>query len=138
MNTIVGSELEAHLASIAADHGVNIKSSNDHKLRGTQEAIKSKWFLGGRKVVYSMACDVDEPVHTVRFRESALETSWGIPPPTLTVETTTQHGTKVNESRVDRSVGGGGRLDYGTLRSAFEQTSSEAGWTFAFEAGKRP
>lgn len=131
-------ELGRHLASVAGQHGLQITATDSRSLSGTQEAIKARWFLGGRKVVYRMSCDLDEPSHRVRFREAALESSWGIPPPTFTVETTRQHGTKVNESRVDSSVGGGGHLDYGTLRTAFEKTVRDDGWTFALEAGKSP
>lgn len=137
-NQVAGAELGRHLASVAGQHGLQITATDRGRLSGTLEAIKARWFLGGRKVVYRMSCDLDEPSHRVRFREAALESSWGIPPPTFSVETTTQHGTKVSESRVDTSVGGGGHLDYGSLRTAFEQTVRDDGWTFTLETGKSP
>lgn len=117
---------------------MKLTSADDRTVSGTLETIKAKWFLGGRKVSYRMACSVDEPSRTVRFREAAIESSWGIPPPTLTVERTTQHGTRVSESRTDRGVGGGGHLDYGGLREALEQTARAGGWQFTLELGKMP
>jgi hypothetical protein len=39
---------------------------------------------------------------------------------------------------VDRSVGGGGTLEYGRLREAMEAAVRDAGWQFAFEAGRNP
>ena len=137
-NAILESELVARLASIADAHSVKVTAIDDHTLKGTQEAIKSKWFLGGRKVVYRMTCDVDEASRTIRFREAAAESSWGMPPPSLTVEKTTQQGTRVSVSRTDRSVGGGGHLDYGGLRAAFEQAVRGGGWQFTVEVGKVP
>lgn len=137
-DSILESELVARLTSIADAHSVKVTSIDDRTLRGTQEAIKSKWFLGGRKVVYRMACDVDEASRTIRFREVTVESSWGMPPPTFTVEKTTQQDTRVSVSRTDRSVGGGGHLDYGGLRAAFEQAVRGGGWQFTVEVGKLP
>ena len=137
-NILGGSELETRLASIFDAHGVTVTANDNHRLSGTQEAIKAKWFLGGRKVVYRMSCDVDAASRAIRFRESAVESSWGIPPPTLTVETTSQRGTRVSESRTDRGPGGGGTLEYGSLRQAIEQAVRDNGWQFAFESGRLP
>jgi hypothetical protein len=137
-DTILGSELLARLASIADAHGVKTTSIDDRTLSGTQDAITSKWFLGGRKVVYRITCQADEASRTVRFRQAVVESSWGIPPPRLTVEKTTQQGIRVSESRTDRSVGGGGHLDYAGLRAAFEQAVRAGSWQFTVEAGKMP
>ena len=54
-------------------------------------------------------------------------------PPTLTVQTTWQYGTRVNANRVDKSVGGGGRLEFGKFREEVEQAVKDAGWEFVFE-----
>lgn len=35
-----------------------------------------------------------------------MESSWGLPPPTFTVETTSQFGSRVNTTRTDAGVGG--------------------------------
>lgn len=106
--------------------------------RGEVESIRAKWWLGGRKVTYRMSCRLTEADHTVHFREAAVERSWGIPPPTLTVATTTTSGWKRNEARTDVSVGGGGSLNYGQVRSALEQAAVAAGWKFDLEGGRMP
>ncbi len=85
------------------------------------------------------SCQLTEPDHTVHFGEDRpVERSWGIPPPTLTVETTTTSGWKRNEKRTDVSVGGGGSLDYGQVRQAVEQAAVAAGWNFHLEGGRMP
>ena len=127
-DTILRSELMTRLASIADAHGVKVTSIDDRTLKGTQEAIKAKWLLGSRKVVYRMACEVDEASRTVRFREGTTDVEWGLPPPGFTVEKTTQQGARVSVSRTDKDVGGGGHLDYGALRGAFEQAARAGGW----------
>lgn len=132
------SDLAARLASIADAHGVKVTSNDDRTLKGTQEAIRAKWILGGRKVVYRFSCRAEASTHEVRFRESVAESSWGVPPPTLTVEKTRQIGTRVSQARTDTGAGGGGTLDYGRLRDAVEQAVRDAGWQFVFEAGRMP
>ena len=130
-----GAELIARLTATTAAHDVEA-SSDSRTIRGAHEAIKSKWFLGGRKVTYKMSCEIDEPSRSVRFRESSVESSWGVPPPALTVEKTTERGARVTESRTERAVGGGGRLDYGSLRADVEDAVRSAGWKFVFESGR--
>jgi hypothetical protein len=130
--------LMAKVTSIADVHGVKAAGADGRTLTGTQEAIRSKWFLGGRKVTYRMRCEFDEPGRAVRFREGAVESSWGLAPPTLTVEKTTQRGARVSESRTDRGVGGGGHLDYGGLREDIEKAVRTEGWQFVFEPGRLP
>lgn len=137
-DSLLRSDLATRLASITSAHGVTITASDDRTLTGTQEAITAMWFLGGRKVTYRMSCDFDEASRTVRFRETVRESSWGLPPPSLSVETTTQQGTRVSASRTDRGVGGGGHLDYGGLRTAFEEAAGAGGWQIKVEAGKMP
>src|SRR5450830_1935461 len=101
-DTIPGSELLARLASVADAHGVKATSIDDRTLSGTQEAITSEGCLGGRRVCHRMTCQADEASRTVRFRQAIVESSWGIPPPSLTVEKTTQQGTRGSESRTER------------------------------------
>ena len=132
-------DLLSRLCAIAAAEGIDPASTGGDTVLGAQSAIVSKWFLGGRKVVYKFSCRLDEPARLVRFREMTTETSWGIPPLTLTVEKTSQRGGRVSESRTDKSVGGGGgTLNYGQLRSALEQAARDVGWQFTLEAGKVP
>jgi hypothetical protein len=106
--------------------------------RGEIDSIRAKWWFGGRKVAYRMSCRLTEADHTVHFREAALESSWGIPPPTLTVQTTRTSGWTRNEKRTDVSIGGGGTLNYGEVRQAVEQAAVAAGWTFHLEGGRMP
>ena len=118
--------------------GLNVHDDAEEGFRGEVESIRAKWWLGGRKVAYYMSCRLTESDHTVHFRESSVERSWGIPPPTLTVETTTTSGWKRNEKRSDVSVSGGGSLNYGQVRDALEQAAAAAGWKFNLEGGRMP
>ena len=115
-----------------------MRTDAQHGLTGEAEKIGAKWWLGGRKVAYHMSCRLTEADHTVHFRESIVERSWGIPPPTLTVETTSVSGWKRSGQRHDASVGGGGALDYGKVRDAVESASTAAGWKFHLEGGRLP
>ena len=126
-------ELLARLSSLASSHGGTASMPDDHTVKGTLTAIKAKWFLGGRKVTSNFTCTLDTASHEAHFRESAIESSWGLPPPTFTVETTSQYGSRVNTTRVDKSVGGGGRLEFGKFRESVEQAVKDAGWEFVFE-----
>ena len=62
-----------------------------------------------------------------------MESSWGLPPPTFTVETTSQVGSRINTTRKDAGVGGGGRLEFGKFREDFERAVQNAGWKFLYE-----
>jgi len=126
-------ELLARLSSIASSHGGTASMPNDHTVKGPLTAIKAKWLLGGRKVTSNFTCTLDTASHEARFRESAIESTWGLPPPTFTVQTTSQYGSRVNTTRVDKSVGGGGILEFGKFREEVEQAVKDAGWEFVFE-----
>ena len=118
--------------------GLRILDEAEDRCSGEVESIRAKWWFGGRKVAYRMSCRLTETDHTVHFREAAVERSWGIPPPSMTVETTSTSGWKRNEQRTDISVGGGGSLDYGQVRNALEQAAVAAGWNFLLEGGRMP
>jgi hypothetical protein len=62
-----------------------------------------------------------------------MESSWGLPPPTFTVETTSQFGSRVNTTRTDTGVGGGGTLEFGKFRENFARAVQDAGWKFVYE-----
>ena len=130
-------ELREILKSAFAKAGVTISESNG-ALAGTRESIKAKWWLGGRKVVYRMSCLLAEAERIVHFREAVLERSWGIPPPTFTIETTTTSGWKRSGTRTDISAAGGGEIDYARVREMVENAVASAGWTFHFEGGRLP
>lgn len=133
LNTLPQAELLARLSSIASHHGGIASMPDECTVAGTLTAIKAKWFLGGRKVTSNFTCTLDTASHEAHFRESAVESSWGMPPPSLTVQTTSQYGTRVNATRVDKGVGGGGRLEFGKFREEVEQAVKDAGWEFVFE-----
>lgn len=126
-------ELLDRIAAIATQAGGSVKSSNGSLVEGSVTAIASKWFFGGRKVVNNFRCSLDPESSQVRYRESAIETSWGFPPPTLRVETTSQYGTRVKQTRTDTSPGGGGRLEFGKFREQLEHAARDVGWSFVNE-----
>lgn len=123
-------DLLARLSAALKLAGGSVTSQDTHTLAGTLTAITSKWFLGVRKVTDTVTCRLVPEAHEVQLREVATETSWGMPPPTFTVETTTQSGTRVTSTRTDTSVGGGGRLEFGTFREELAKVTRDAGWTF--------
>lgn len=131
-------DLAAELNRQAAAAGLTVRMASAHDLSGETENIRAKWWLGGRKVTYRMSCHLTEDDHTVHFREAVIERSWGIPPPILTVETTTVSGWKRSGERHDVSLGGGGDLDYARVRNAMEAASTAAGWRFQLEGGRMP
>jgi hypothetical protein len=131
-------DLLAELKKQAAILGVAVRDGADRELLGEAESIGAKWWLGGRKVNYKMSCRLAEAERTLHFREAVVERSWGIPPPTLTVETTVS-GWKRSGERTDVSLGGGGgKLDYARMREAVERAAVAAGWTFHLEGGRMP
>lgn len=135
VNTLAQAELAALLSSIAGAHGGTAATPDERTVTGTLTAIKAKWFLGGRKVTSNFRCTLDPATHEARFRESAVESSWGLPPPTFTVETTSQYGSRVSTTRSDKGPGGGGTLEFGRFRESVERAVQDAGWTFVYEVG---
>jgi len=133
VTTFSQAELLKRLSLIASSHGGTSSVPDDHTATGTLTAIKAKWLLGERKVTNTFTCTLDPANHEAHFRESAVETSWGMPPPTFTVQTTSQFGARVKATRVDKGVGGGGILEFGTFRESVERTVKDAGWEFLYE-----
>jgi len=138
MSTESKTSLLERLAHLAADHDVALSPQGQDTLKGELDVSLGRWMIGGHSIKYRCWCQLDETARTVTFRESTTETSWGIPPPTVKVERRTQSGTHVSETTATSAPGGGGRLDYGALRERFAAAAREAGWTFTYEAGKRP
>jgi hypothetical protein len=132
------SNLLADLTSRGAALGLSVRDEGNDGLTGQAESIRAKWFLGGRKVSYRMSCRLVEAEHTVRFREAVSETTWGIPPPTLTVEKTTTKGWARSGERTDRSLGGGGTIDFARVREELKPLVTAAGWQFHLEGGRMP
>jgi hypothetical protein len=131
------SDLLQNLKSRAAALGLSV-GGDAHALTGEIESIGAKWLLGGRKVVYRMSCRLDEAQRAVRFRESVNEKTWGMPPPTLSVEKTSVKGWERSGARTDKSVGGGGTVDYGRVREELKRAVTDAGWRFELEGGRAP
>ncbi|MGE0040875.1 MAG: hypothetical protein AB7H88_05390 [Vicinamibacterales bacterium] len=138
MATLANQALIDRLRTVAESAGLEPVASPAHALAAEREIPLGKWFLGGRKVVYRLSCDLDEGAHDVRFRESTTESSWGVPPPAFTVETTSQSGTAARQQTTVTSPGGGGRFELGQIRDRFEGAAREAGWDFHIEVGKKP
>jgi hypothetical protein len=138
LTILSASGLRAELGKQAASLGIKLRDGQDHDLTGEVEAIQAKWWFGGRKVNYKMSCHLSEADQTVNFREAVVERSWGIPPPTLSVEKTTVSGWKRSGARSDVSLGGGGSLDYARMRETAEKTATAAGWKFHLEGGRMP
>ena len=136
MKTLTQHELSTTLSKETAALGLNVREDAQQGLAGETESIRAKWWFGGRKVAYRMSCRLSESDLTVHFRESVVEQSWGIPPPALTVETTTTSGWKRSGERRDVSVGGGGSLDYAKVRDVVEAAVAAAGWKFHLESGR--
>ena len=133
VTTLSQAELLKRLSLIASSHGGTSAAPDDHSVTGTLTVIKAKWLLGGRKVTSHFTCTLEPVAHEARFHESAVESSWGLPPPTFTVQTTSQYGARVKETRMDKGVGGGGILEFGAFRESVEQAVKDAGWEFLYE-----
>ncbi len=128
-------DLVARLSDVVQAAGGTITRHDAQTLQATLTAITSQWFLGGRKATDSVTCRLVPDAHEVHLRETATETSWGLPPPALTFETTTQRGARVTTSRTEKAAGGGGgRLEFGRFRDAVEKATREAGWQFVYDA----
>lgn len=131
-------DLLAELRKQISALGLNVLDDSQEGLTGEAESIRAKWWLGGRKVSYRMSCRPKESEHTVDFREAVIERSWGIPPPTLSVETTSVSGWKRSGTRKDISIGGGGSIDFAKVRNAVEAATAAAGWNFHLVGGRMP
>jgi hypothetical protein len=138
MVNLSSTELIATLRSLAESDGLHTTASQTHTLTAEREIPLGKWFLGGRKAVYRMSCDIDDAAHDVRFCESTRESSWGVPPPSFTTEVTSQSGSRIQQTTTVKSPSGGGTFDIGHVRGDIETAVSAAGWQFHLDAGRRP
>lgn len=138
MSAAFAQSLLADLTSRAAALGLSVRDKGNDGLAGQADSIRAKWFLGGRKLSYRMSCRLAEAEHIVRFREAVSEATWGIPPPTFTVEKTTIKSWERSGERTDRSVGGGGTIDFAQVREELKALVTAAGWQFQLEGGRMP
>jgi hypothetical protein len=130
--------LIAEIVKRATELGLAVKTGPSGKLTGEKECIRARWWLGGRKTNYRMSCALSASDRTVRFREMVVDSSWGVPPPVLRYETTRISGWRLSGQRTERSVGGGGTIDYAEARGAIQAATGAAGWTFVMEGGRPP
>lgn len=103
-------------------------------LEAEKEVILAKWFLGSRRVKHSLQLKLDRAAKELTLKETAMESTRGMAPPTFSVTTTKQQGAKVTETRTDAGFGGG-TLNYGEPRQWIEQECLQAGWTFKLRTG---
>lgn len=136
--TLSHADLLAALKSHASALGLVTRDEGQDGFTGEAESIRAKWFLGGRKVSYRVSCRLADVERHARFREAFSEKTWGLPPPTFSVEKTMVKGWERSGQRNDRSLGGGGSIDYARAREEFKQVVTAAGWQFHFEGGRMP
>lgn len=105
-------------------------TQKDDVLSGERELITARWPLGGRGVRRVVRCSLDERSATVRWHETVIDRSWGLAPPTLTAERSSVKGKTLSGARRDRSVGGGGEVDYAVVREAARAAVEQNGWRF--------
>ncbi len=131
-------DVVANLKAVATVQGIAPQDDGDSGIRGRKETIKAKWFLGGNKSIYTFSCQLDEMARTATFRESILDKSWGIAPPSFNVQTYSQSGTTMTSSERQTSVGGGGVQEIGPMRAACARAIIQAGWQFKHEPMRLP
>ena len=137
MTNLPSHALIAQLRSLAESEGLHAEERSN-TLAAEREIPLGKWFLGGRKAMYRLSCNLDEAARDVRFRESTTESSWGVPPPSLHTAVTSQSGTRMQQTTTVKSPVGSGKFDIGHVRDDIEAVVGAAGWHFHLEAGRRP
>ena len=125
------------LASLKAEAkrlGLTLREESAEGFKGDVESILIKWMLGKKTAVYRMSVRLAEADHVANFREMVKESSFGLLPPTLTVESTSTKGWERSGTRTEKPVGGGGgTVDFGQVREALKQTIVAGGWQFNLE-----
>lgn len=101
-------------------------------LRAEREVIVSRWMLGSRIVRLGLECRFDAAAKVLYYRQSALESVKGLPPPTFSFTVSRQRGLHLNETRNDRSLpAGGGEMHYGDVATWMQALCDAAGWRLA-------
>jgi hypothetical protein len=86
-----------------------------------------------------MSLHLAEAERAVHFREVVKESSWGLLPPTLTVETTSTKGWERSGTHSEKPLGGGGgTVDFAKVREGLKQAVAAGGWQFNLEGGRMP
>lgn len=120
-------ELREQVAATLHDAGWEVVLSDD-ALSASREVIRSRWFLGSRRISLRLRCRFDEAAHTVRFQETAKEVAAGLPPPTFSFTVHRQSGLDLRETRRDFSPCGSGMLAYGDATKWLHTLCTNAGW----------
>ena len=132
-------DMLATLKAVAKHLGLTLRDESGEGFKGDVESILIKWMLGQKKAVYKMSLRLDEAARTVHFREAVKESSWGLLPPTLTVETTSTKGWERSGTHSEKPIGGkGGTVDFAKVREGLKQTVAAGGWQFILEGGRMP
>ncbi|MCX7627366.1 MAG: hypothetical protein N2Z69_03005 [Methylophilaceae bacterium] len=118
----------ARVAARLADEGWQVMCK-EAEIEATRQVIMSRWLLGSRSVRLRLECCFDEAAKLLHFRQSASEITIGLPPPTLIFSSNRQHGLRLKENRIDRSLPeGGGEMHYGAAGEWLQALCDEVGW----------
>jgi hypothetical protein len=132
-------EMLANLKAEAKRLGLTLHDESAEGFKGDVESILIKWMLGKKTAVYRMSINLAEAERAVHFREVVKESSSGLLPPTLTVETTSTKGWERSGTHTEKPVGGGGgTVDFAKVREGLKQTVAAGGWQFHLEGGRMP
>ena len=132
-------DMLAGLKAEAKRLGLTLRDESGEGFKGDVESILIKWMLGQRKMVYKMSCVLSETDHAANFREVVKESSWGLLPPTLTVESTSTKGWERSGTHTEKPLGGkGGTVDFGKVREGLKQAVAAGGWQFHLDGGRMP
>lgn len=132
-------ELLSKLKAQALASGLTVDDERGDGFSAGKTSILVKWALGQRKAVYKSSCRLTEGDHTVHFREMVKENSWGLLPPSFTVEKTSTSGWQRSGTLSVTAPGaGGGTVDYGAFRQALQLAVGNTGWRFQLEGGRAP
>ena len=129
------SDMWLRLSEVAAAQGLSVTPRGPDTFRGDRIAIQSKWILGVHRVKQRVSCRLSEADRTVAFREAVTETTWGFPPPAVTLDKSVLAGRTRSGVLKVTSIYGGGELDYAAAREALQQATVSGGWRFDVEIG---
>ena len=132
-------EILVNLKAAAKRLGLTLHDESSEGFKGDVESILIKWMLGKKTAVYRMSVQLADANHVANFREVVKESSSGILPPTLTVETTSTKGWERSGTHTEKPIGGGGgTVDFGKVREGLKQAVAAGGWQFNLEGGRMP
>ncbi|MEF3696462.1 hypothetical protein [Desulfolutivibrio sp.] len=128
-------ELMQAVRQMLSDMGWRTEIQQD-RVVAVKIAIAFKWMLGKRTVRQDVECRFDAQENSVRFTETATESSIGIPPLSFGVTKHRQSGTRYREKRVEKGIGGQGAMSYGTVGESVMRLCQEKGYRFVCTTGR--